>query len=40
MNCREALAFDPYTIEGKDGFQSMGLTESIDVTGEESSIST
>ena len=25
MNCIQALAFDQYTIEGKDGFQSMGF---------------
>lgn len=40
MNCMQALAFDHCTIEGKDGFQSMGFTESTDVTGEESPIST
>ena len=25
MNCRHALDFDQYTIEGKYGFQSMGF---------------
>lgn len=40
MNCRQALAFEHCTIDGKDGFQSVGFTESTDVTGEESPIST
>jgi len=37
--CRQALAFEHCTTEGKDRFQSAGLTESTDVTGQESPIS-
>ena len=40
MNWRKDLDFDHCTIEGKYGFWSMGLIESIDVIGEESHIST
>lgn len=38
-NCRQALAFDHCTIEGKDRFQFAALTKSTDIAGQDSPIS-
>lgn len=38
-HCRQALAFDHCTIEGKDRFQFAALTKSTDIAGQDSPIS-